>query len=259
MPRVPAAVLKLTACPRPLRDGQRPVPCCWPVCRPTLLALLLRGDSRPGPRDRPGRCRPITLAAEPRRLAGGPRPRRFRRGRRAAAALSLLRAVPGIEAISRGPARGAGDGGVGQGDGGRSGAGGTARIARHRRVPGRRRVGGVGVAVVDSGIAPHPALAGKVVAAVSFVTGDPSTTMDSGMGRTSPASSPACSRATRRRFTVRAWRRARIWSTSACWATTASASPATSSPACSGWSPIAPATTSASSTCRWDIRWPSRA
>ncbi len=34
---------------------------------------------------------------------------------------------------------------------------------------------GVGVAVIDSGIASHPALTGKVVAAVSFVTGDTST------------------------------------------------------------------------------------
>jgi serine protease AprX len=39
---------------------------------------------------------------------------------------------------------------------------------------------GVGVAVVDSGIGPHPALAGRVAAAVSFVTGDPST--DDGFG-----------------------------------------------------------------------------
>jgi serine protease AprX len=36
---------------------------------------------------------------------------------------------------------------------------------------------GIGVAIVDSGIATHPALANKVVAAVSFVPGDP-TTMD---------------------------------------------------------------------------------
>ena len=33
---------------------------------------------------------------------------------------------------------------------------------------------GIGVAVVDSGISPHAALANKVVANVSFVTGDPS-------------------------------------------------------------------------------------
>jgi serine protease AprX len=33
---------------------------------------------------------------------------------------------------------------------------------------------GIGVAVLDSGISPHSALAGKVVANVSFVTGDPS-------------------------------------------------------------------------------------
>jgi serine protease AprX len=35
---------------------------------------------------------------------------------------------------------------------------------------------GIVVAVVDSGIAPHPALAGKVIANVSFVTGDPRVT-----------------------------------------------------------------------------------
>ena len=34
---------------------------------------------------------------------------------------------------------------------------------------------GIRVAVLDSGIAPHPALAGKVVKNISFVTGDPST------------------------------------------------------------------------------------
>ena len=34
---------------------------------------------------------------------------------------------------------------------------------------------GIGVAIVDSGISPHAALANKVVANVSFVTGDPST------------------------------------------------------------------------------------
>jgi len=33
---------------------------------------------------------------------------------------------------------------------------------------------GIGVAIVDSGIAPHPALKNKIVANVSFVTGDPS-------------------------------------------------------------------------------------
>jgi serine protease AprX len=33
---------------------------------------------------------------------------------------------------------------------------------------------GIGVAVIDSGVSPHPALVGKIVANVSFVTGDPS-------------------------------------------------------------------------------------
>lgn len=41
---------------------------------------------------------------------------------------------------------------------------------------------GVGVAVVDSGIAAHAALAGKVAAAVSFVPGDPSTADGFGHG-----------------------------------------------------------------------------
>jgi subtilisin family serine protease len=49
-------------------------------------------------------------------------------------------------------------------------------IGSYPAVTGR----GVGVAVVDSGIAAHAALAQKVVAAVSFVTGDPST--DDGFG-----------------------------------------------------------------------------
>jgi subtilisin family serine protease len=41
---------------------------------------------------------------------------------------------------------------------------------------------GVGVALVDSGIAPHSALAGRVVASVSFVTGDTQTTDTFGHG-----------------------------------------------------------------------------
>jgi serine protease AprX len=41
---------------------------------------------------------------------------------------------------------------------------------------------GIGVAVVDSGIAPHRALAGKIAAAVSFVEGDPTVTDTFGHG-----------------------------------------------------------------------------
>ena len=41
---------------------------------------------------------------------------------------------------------------------------------------------GIGVAIVDSGIAPHSALANKVVANVSFVTGDSSPDDDFGHG-----------------------------------------------------------------------------
>ena len=54
---------------------------------------------------------------------------------------------------------------------------------------------GIGVAVVDSGISPHTALANKVVANVSFVTGDPSVPTRSATARTSPASSPAAAAA----------------------------------------------------------------
>jgi serine protease AprX len=53
----------------------------------------------------------------------------------------------------------------------RSGSGGLLGIGAVSGVTGR----GVGVAVVDSGIAAHSALSRKVVANVSFVTGDPST------------------------------------------------------------------------------------
>src|SRR5712691_2047791 len=41
---------------------------------------------------------------------------------------------------------------------------------------------GIGIALVDSGVAAHPALKSKVVASVSFVTGDPNTTDGFGHG-----------------------------------------------------------------------------
>jgi serine protease AprX len=89
-------------------------------------------------------------------------------------ALYALRHVPGIEAISR-------DARVSPlmtvsaktmaADQARASAPGLLGIGAYPAVTGR----GVGVAVVDSGIAAHAALAQKVVASVSFVTGDPST------------------------------------------------------------------------------------
>jgi serine protease AprX len=89
------------------------------------------------------------------------------------AQLNLLRSVPGIEAISRdvivAPTMTVSERAMG------------ADLARQAEWsllgPGLPSVSGrgVGVAIVDSGIANHPALAQKVVAAVSFVTGDPST------------------------------------------------------------------------------------
>src|SRR5262245_855475 len=53
----------------------------------------------------------------------------------------------------------------------RAGSGGLVGIGSIPGVTGA----GIGVAIVDSGIAPHKALTNKVVANVSFVTGDPST------------------------------------------------------------------------------------
>ena len=96
---------------------------------------------------------------------------------------------------------------------------------------------GIGVAIIDSGISPHAALANKVVANVSLVTGDP------------PIDRRVRARHARRRHhrrhgtagaerddrsTPAASRPARTSSTSACSAPTASAAPATSSPASSG-------------------------
>jgi len=95
------------------------------------------------------------------------------------AELYSLRQVSGIEAISR-------DARVSPlmtvsartmaADQARAANSGLLGIGSYPAVSGR----GVGVAVVDSGIAAHAALAQKVVVAVSFVTGDPST--DDGFG-----------------------------------------------------------------------------
>ena len=112
---------------------------------------------------------------------------------------------------------------------------------------------GIGVAILDSGIAPHSALGQRVVANVSFVTGDP---RDDRCVRSRHA------RRRDRRRQPRAGRRRRAGvcrrhraprassSTSGCSALTAAASRATSSTASNGSSPTARATTSASSICR---------
>ncbi|MGE3194793.1 MAG: S8 family serine peptidase [Microbacteriaceae bacterium] len=88
-------------------------------------------------------------------------------------ALDVLRSVPGVEAVSRDlrvvPAMAVSDRAMG-GDQARGPIRGPLGLVTAPGVTGQ----GIGVAIVDSGIAPHPALDGKVVAAVSFVPGDPS-------------------------------------------------------------------------------------
>lgn len=88
--------------------------------------------------------------------------------------LETLRSVPGIEALSRDlrvvPAMTVTDRATGA-DQARAATPGLLGIGGTPAVTGN----GIGVAVVDSGIAAHPALHNKVVAAVSFVPGDPST------------------------------------------------------------------------------------
>src|SRR5262245_44772590 len=95
--------------------------------------------------------------------------------------LSLLRTVPGIDAISIdlrvAPAMVVSDKAMAA-DQARQASGGLLGIGGLPAANG----GGVGVAVVDSGIAPHAALTGKVVKSVSFVTGDPSTSDGFGHG-----------------------------------------------------------------------------
>ena len=97
------------------------------------------------------------------------------------ASLSLLRSVPGIDAISQdlrvAPAMTVSDKAMAA-DQARLASGGLLGIGGLPAADG----GGIGVAVVDSGIAPHAALAGKVVKSVSFVTGDPATSDGFGHG-----------------------------------------------------------------------------
>ncbi len=92
----------------------------------------------------------------------------------ALADISALRSVAGVEAISR-DARVLPFMSVSvktmAADQARLATPGLLGIGSYPAVTGR----GVGVAVIDSGIASHPALANKVVAAVNFVTGDTST------------------------------------------------------------------------------------
>jgi serine protease AprX len=99
-----------------------------------------------------------------------------------AAEIGALRQVPGIQSISR-------DAIVSSlmtvaakamaADQARAGQPGFLGIGGYPAVTGK----GVGVAVIDSGITTsHAALTGKVVAAVSFATGDPSTTDGFGHG-----------------------------------------------------------------------------
>jgi serine protease AprX len=93
--------------------------------------------------------------------------------------LQSLLAMPGIAAISRdaivAPFMVVSDKAMGA-DQARAGAPGLLGVGGYPSVTGR----GVGVAVIDSGIAAHPALSQKIRAAVSFVTGDSST--DDGFG-----------------------------------------------------------------------------
>ena len=106
-----------------------------------------------------------------------------------AAQIAALRADPAVRLIAGdllvSPLVGADDKAIGA-DQVRTGSGGLLGLG-FPGVNGR----GIGVAVVDSGIAPHAALAGKVVAAVNFVAGDPRTVTPSATARTSRASSPA--------------------------------------------------------------------
>ncbi len=72
---------------------------------------------------------------------------------------------------------------------------------------------GIGVAIVDSGIGNHTALAGRVVASVDFTRqrGAVRARTTTATARTWPASSPRASPATTRAKRRWAWRRARTW------------------------------------------------
>jgi serine protease AprX len=139
-----------------------------------LLTLLLRGDDRPvraiirgdvpaivGTAERDGL--PIVRVLDGFVVVQAP-----------PSVLQALRAVPGIEAVSRDlrvvPAMLVSDRAMGA-DQARAAMPGLLGLGGVPGVTGR----GIGVAVVDSGIAAHAALDGRVVAAVSFVTGDGST------------------------------------------------------------------------------------
>ena len=108
---------------------------------------------------------------------------------------------------------------------------------------------GIGVAIVDSGISPHAALANKVVANVSLITGDPSVADAFGHG-THVAGIIAGNRTAAHERSPALFNGGIApgvqLSTCACSAPTASAGPATSSPASSGRSRTARSTTSAS-------------
>jgi serine protease AprX len=139
-----------------------------------LLALLLRGD------DRPVRAivRGDVAAILPTISRDGVPVVRVLDGfvvvQAPPSVLQTLRSLPGVEAVSRDlrvvPSMVVSDRAMGA-DQARAARAGLLGLGGVPAVSGR----GVGIAVVDSGIASHAALDGKVVAAVSFVTGDPST------------------------------------------------------------------------------------
>ena len=97
------------------------------------------------------------------------------------AEVSSLRQVAGIRAISRdalvSPMMTVAAKAMAA-DQARAGSPGLLGLGGYPAVTGK----GVGVAVIDSGIAAHAALANKVVASISFATGDPSTTDKFGHG-----------------------------------------------------------------------------